>query len=85
MVVKLHDRDNDLVYVNPQHVALVTACYNEGEKENGAIVHVKTGMECARITVTERPEEVAVLLNTTELATVGNKKSNSRKKAVDGE
>ena len=85
MVVKLHDRDNDPVYVNPQHVALITTCYNEGKKENGAIVHVKTGMSTARITVTERPEEVAVLLNTAELATVGNKKSNSKKKTVSGE
>ena len=78
MVIKFIDSDGDPVYINPELVALVATEYSDCEKTDNAIVHVKTGTLCTRVVVNVKPEEAAYLINNV-------KKSNSRKKAVDGE
>lgn len=63
MVIKLIDSDGDPIYVDPSLVALITTAYNGREKTDEAIIHVRTGLNCMRININEKPEQVAYLVN----------------------
>ena len=63
MVIKLIDSDGDPIYVDPSLVALITTAYNGREKTGGSLINVRTGLNCMRISIDEKPEQVAYLVN----------------------
>lgn len=63
MVIKLIDSDGDPVYVDPSLVAVIAPEYNGKEKTGGSLIHVRTGLNCMHISINEKPEQVAYLVN----------------------
>jgi hypothetical protein len=63
MVIKLIDSDGDPIYVDPSLVAVIAPEYNGQEKTGGSLIHVRTGFNCMRISINEKPEQVAYLVN----------------------
>ena len=64
MVIKLIDCDGDTIYVDPSLVALITPEYENREKTGRSLIHVRTGVNCMRISIDEKPEQVSYLVNT---------------------
>ena len=67
MVIKLIDSDGDAIYVDPSLVALITPEYDGEEKTGKSLIHVRTGVNCMRISIDEKPEQVSYLVNTAEV------------------
>lgn len=63
MVIKFIDSDGDPVYVDPSLVAVIAPEYSGQEKTGGSLIHVRTGLNCMRISIDEKPEQVAYLIN----------------------
>lgn len=63
MVIKFIDSDGDPVYVDPSLVAVIAPEYNDRKKTGGSLIHVRTGLNCMRISIDEKPEQVAYLVN----------------------
>lgn len=63
MVIKLIDSDGDTVYVDPSLVAVIAPEYSDQEKTGESLIHVRTGLNCMRISINEKPEQVAYLVN----------------------
>lgn len=63
MVIKLIDIDGDPVYVDPSLVAVIAPEYKDQEKTGGSLIHVRTGLNCMHISINEKPEQVAYLVN----------------------
>lgn len=63
MVIKFIDSDGDTVYVDPSLVAVIAPEYSGQEKTGGSLIHVRTGLNCMRISINEKPEQVAYLVN----------------------
>lgn len=63
MVIKFIDSDGDPVYVDPSLVAVIASEYNGKEKTGGSLIHVRTGFNCMHISIDEKPEQVAYLVN----------------------
>lgn len=63
MVIKLIDSDGDPIYVDPSLVAVIAPEYNGQEKTGGSLINVRTGLNCMRISIDEKPEQVAYLVN----------------------
>lgn len=63
MVIKFIDSDGDTVYVDPSLVAVIAPEYNGQEKTGGSLIHVRTGLNCMRISINEKPEQIAYLVN----------------------
>lgn len=63
MVIKLIDTDGDPVYVDPSLVAVIAPEYNGKKKTGGSLIHVRTGFNCMHISINEKPEQVAHLVN----------------------
>ena len=63
MVIKLIDSDGDAIYVDPSLVAVIAPEYNGKEKTGGSLINVRTGLNCMRISIDEKPEQVAYLVN----------------------
>ena len=66
MVIKLIDSDGDTIYVDPSLVAVIAPEYNGQEKTGGSLINVRTGLNCMRISINEKPEQVAYLVNNTK-------------------
>lgn len=64
MVIKLIDSDGDTVYVDPSLVATIAPEYSDQEKTGRSLIQVRTGLNCMRISIDEKPEQVAYLVNT---------------------
>ena len=63
MVIKFIDSDGDPIYVDPSLVAVIATEYNGKEKTGGSLINVRTGLNCMRISINEKPEQVAYLVN----------------------
>lgn len=63
MVIKFIDSDGDTIYVDPSLVAVIAPEYKDQEKTGGSLIHVRTGLNCMHISVNEKPEQVAYLVN----------------------
>lgn len=63
MVIKFIDSDGDPVYVDPSLVAVIAPEYNGKEKTGGSLINVRTGLNCMHISINEKPEQVAYLVN----------------------
>lgn len=63
MVIKLIDSDGDPIYVDPSLVAVIAPEYNGKEKTGGTLINVRTGLNCMHISINEKPEQVAYLVN----------------------
>lgn len=87
MVIKLIDSDGDPVYVDPSLVAVIAPEYNGQEKTGGSLIHVRTGLNCMRISIDEKPEQVAYLVNNakTDSAKTVALKGLTKKDSEDGE
>ena len=66
MVIKLVDSDGDTIYVDPSLVAVIAPEYDGKEKTGGSLISVRTGLNCMRISIDEKPEQVAYLVNNTK-------------------
>lgn len=64
MVIKLIDCDGDTIYVDPLLVAVIAPEYSDCEKTGRSIINVRTGLNCMRIGIDEKPEQIAYLVNT---------------------
>lgn len=89
MVIKFIDSDGDTIYVDPSLVAVIAPEYNGQEKTGGSLIHVRTGLNCMRISINEKPEQVAYLVNNSKAdsaKTVALRKMTHQKKDnEDGE
>ena len=63
MVIKFIDSDGDTIYVDPSLVAVIVPEYKDQEKTGGSLIHVRTGLNCMHISIDEKPEQVAYLVN----------------------
>ena len=63
MVIKLIDSDGDPVYVDPSLVATIAPEYDGQEKTGRSLINIRTGLNCMRISIDEKPEQVAYLVN----------------------
>ena len=63
MVIKLIDSDGDPIYVDPSLVATIAPEYNGEEKTGRSLINVRTGLNCMRISINEKPEQIAYLVN----------------------
>ena len=63
MVIKFIDSDGDTIYVDPSLVAVIAPEYKDQEKTGGSLIHVRTGLNCMHISIDEKPEQVAYLVN----------------------
>lgn len=63
MVIKLIDSDGDSIYVDPSLVATIAPEYNGEEKTGRSLINVRTGLNCMRISIDEKPEQIAYLVN----------------------
>lgn len=87
MVIKLIDIDGDPVYVDPSLVAVIAPEYNGKEKTGGSLINVRTGLNCMRISVDEKPEQIAYLVNNAKVdsAKTVTLKGLTKKDSEDGE
>ena len=89
MVIKLIDSDGDPVYVDPSLVATIAPEYDGQEKTGRSLINVRTGLNCMRISINEKPEQVAYLVNNPKedsAKTVALRRmSNQKKDNEDGE
>lgn len=87
MVIKLIDSEGDPVYIDPSLVAVIAPEYEDQEKTGGSLIHVRTGFNCMRISINEKPEQVAYLVNNakTDSAKTVTLKSLTQKDEADGE
>lgn len=63
MVIKFIDSDGDTIYVDPSLVAVIAPEYKDQEKTGGSLIHVRTGLNCMHISINEKPEQIAYLVN----------------------
>lgn len=63
MVIKFIDSDGDTIYVDPSLVAVIAPEYKDQKKTGGSLIHVRTGLNCMHISINEKPEQVAYLVN----------------------
>lgn len=90
MVIKLIDSDGDPVYVDPSLVAVIAPEYSDHEKTNGSLIHVRTGLNCMRISIDEKPEQVAYLVNnakedSAKVVALRRMSNHNKKETEDGE
>jgi hypothetical protein len=87
MVIKLIDSDGDTIYVDPSLVVVIAPEYNDCEKTGRSMINVRTGFNCMRISIDEKPEQVAYLVNNAKAdsAKIATLRSLTQKEEADGE